>query len=621
MNLVRDPRWGRAQEVYSEDPYLTSALTVQFVTGAQVRSRDDKLLTVACCKHYAAYDLESIPVLRYNFSAQLDARNLWETYMPGFEACVRYAQGAHVMCSYNAINGVPTCADPQLLNGVLREKWRWAGFVVSDYDAWANIKDTHYYCPNYTCAAAVGINAGMDQEGGGTVAIEHLPDAMAEGLVEERTVTEAFKRLFAVRIALGMLDPPTLSEYNYIGNSSRVVESPAHIELARDAARQGMCLYQNKRQVLPVALKPGLRMVLVGPQMPMRRLLLGNYAVPPDGGIVSIAEGIGAAVGDSGAVVQWVPGCFTIECITQEGFDAAAAAAAEADIVVVSLGLDQNMESEGHDRSSIELPPNQYELVARLREAAGPSTPLVAVLVHGGTIALKSLPDQLDAILDAWYPGMQGGNAVSDVLFGAYSPAGRAGVTFYRSDDDLPPMGNMDLYAYNGTTYRHFSGEVDIPFGFGLSYTEFEYSALQLASSTVGPCDVISLNVTVANTGLVDSDEVVQVYVQQVSSQLPAPNVRLAAFERVHVRAGEKRVVALQVLPSYRCVIVPSPDGSIYDAQHVVEAGQIELSVGGGQPGHYQGALSASVSVTASSPLSECTADHADPALFSAHVF
>ncbi|XP_065197293.1 uncharacterized protein LOC135828788 [Sycon ciliatum] len=683
MNLVRDPRWGRAQEVYSEDPVLSAFLTYMFVHGAQVGNETSPkyMQSAACCKHYAAYDVETIPTDRYEFSATVDSRNMWETYMPVFLACVKYAQGAHVMCSYNAINGIPTCANPDLLNGILRKQWDWPGFVVSDYDAWQQIYTSHHYCPNITCAAAAGLNAGMDQEGGGTSAINHLKDAIGNKTTTEEAVSTAFKRLFRVRLQLGMHDPPKMVEWNMLTNDS-IVEGPADISLARQAAHKGMTLYKNKNNVLPLS-KNIKKLALIGPSATDGNVLLGNYAVPPDHGIPTIQDGIYQSLGidpvtfkgNCSAFEQdidyFIPGepgtdspnpqnccnqcaidiacnyftwsenecfkkktnkgrqsskgrvsakclsharvsvstslgCFDTACSDNTQFDFAVQAANNSDAIVVVLGLSGKEEGEGHDRNLIELPGNQPGLVSQLR-VAYEKTPIIVVLVHGGTLALGSVLDDADAILDAWYPGMEGGLAVGDVLFGDFNPAGRASVTSYLSTESLPEQGNTNLYPSGespGITYRYYTEKVQFPFGFGLSYTTFKYSDLKLSSQSVKACDTVTVTVTVTNTGDKDGDEVVQVYLKHVKASVPVPKVRLADFARVTIAKGQSTRLELMILPRTHCVV---PDNSdIYTDRSTVESGEISVYVGGGQPDFYTGGLSSSFHVTTSALAATC---------------
>eukprot|EP00118_Oscarella_pearsei_P012727 m.95985 g.95985 ORF g.95985 m.95985 type:complete len:873 (+) comp36884_c0_seq1:58-2676(+) len=682
MNLVRDPRWGRAQEVFSEDPNLTSQLTYNFVVGAQFggdTASSDYLLTAACCKHFFAYDLESEPTLRFLFSANLDARNTWETYMVPFKTCIVEARAAHVMCSYNAVNGVPSCANARLLNGVLREKWKWPGFVVTDYGAWLMVHYTHQFCPNLTCAATVGLKAGVDQEGGSKSVIARLPEALAAKDVTADDIATAFRRLFRVRFRLGMFDPPTLVPWNRLVDDSSNVESAAHIQLARRAAQEAMTLYKNVGGILPLDPSSIRKIAVIGPSALQTELLLGNYAKVPDAGIVSIWTGIQSALGvlpvkanctleedidyfvpfeagtkspnatdccrqcvasptcnyftwhdgmcfkktsSKGRIsalgyvsgkclshserVAFAYGCRDILCPDESGFGEAKDAVQNVDAVVIVLGLNQLLESEGHDRSTIELPGRQAALVSALRKASL-NVPLIAVLVHGGTIALGNVASDADAILDAWYPGMQGGHAVADVLFGKYSPGGRASVTSYQSTEDLPSPGTMNLYATNGSaglTYRYFMGKPLYPFGYGLSFTTFSYSNLTVNSTTPKACDVIGVSVTITNSGDFDGDEVVQVYVQQPDASVPVPNIRLADFERTRLVSSESKLIHLSIKPEFHAIVFNTPD--IYQGQVSVERGYLSIFVGGGQPDFFPGHLSISVHVENTQLLETC---------------
>jgi beta-glucosidase len=742
VNLVRDPRWGRNQEVYSEDPRLTSKLTEGYVAGMQ-QSKDGYMAAASCCKHFAVYDVESFPTERYYYNAVVDGRNLWETYLPAFEACVKDANVAHIMCSYNAVNGVPACGNDELMNGILRGKWNFSGFVVSDYDAWAGIFDTHGYCENFTCAAAVGINGGCDQEGGGSVAIDFLPYAVEAGLVANATITASFRRLFRARISLGMFDPPRMVPFSNVSFTD--ISSAKHMQRALAAGREAMCLYKNNGSALPLAI--GGKLAVVGPKAGATTWLQGNYAEAPTWGVVSILEGLLNANAPQTPCMWDVPGvdyhlandsvaaanspqacadlcaadiscnyfsfvdgwCFRMPttdnavqtnnpnilsgarpglCIQQSGVDCTAAgdqpaqvtsdareccqlcraapncskftfnallgcflnpsgvpknnalavsggspakvgsilyaagckdglacndtdfagatqAAAAADATVVVLGLDQTMESEGHDRTTIDLPTGQYALFDAVRAAAG-SNPVVLVLVHGGTFALKGMLRAADAVVDAWYPGQQGGNAVADVLHGFYNPAGRAVATYYSSDSDLPPnLAQQDLYYGKGMTYRYFSGAPDIPFGHGLSYSNFSYSNLRVANSTLGGCDVLYVTVDVTNTGSRIGDEVVQMYIKQVNASVPVPQLRLVDFARVKGLAPLKTAtVLLRATPAYRAVVVESAQ-SAYAAQRMTELGMLDVWVGGGQPA-YATTLHASVAVATSANIDMC---------------
>ena len=381
-------------------------------------------------------------------------------------------------------------------------------------------------------AAAVGINAGLDQEGGGTSAISHLSDAVAHGLTNATVIGKAFRRLMRMRIRLGMLDPPTLMAYNKLGKESLRTESST--ALNRKAASSGMVLLQNGKgkdgkPLLPLTASKlaGTKgsVLVAGPVADNGNNTLGNYACNPancSSSVTTLLGGIrNADTGLSGSEVVYMPGCKTTNC-SESDFGDVAAAAGKASVAVVVLGTlgwddmqvgadaDPNSyEREGHDRTSISLAGNQYKLATAIAKSG---TPVVCALIHGGSIALSSLLTDCTAIVDCWFPGQQGGAGFADLIFGKVAGGGRSPQTYYESDAELPPLGNMDLYKGKGTTYRYYSGKPTIPFGFGLSYTSFSYSALTVNASSISHCDSIGVTVTVSNTGDVDGDEVVQLY-------------------------------------------------------------------------------------------------------------
>ena len=428
------------------------------------------------------------------FDAKVDTRSFYEHFLPVFHDCVVTAKGGSVMCSYGSLNGRPTCGDADLLNGVLREQWKWPGFVVSDYDAWRDIFTTHHFTETMEEAAAVGINAGLDQEGGGTLAIEQLQPAVSHGLTNSSTVATAFGRLMRVRMRLGMFDPPTLlPHYNRLGRQD--LQTPAATALNRRAAASGMTLLKNGvhggEALLPLDAQDLLGVagsVLVsGPTAANANNTLGNYACNTGNcttNVTSVLDGLrNAGSGLTNGEVHFIAGCETTNC-HETSFNSSSStiisAAAKAKVVVLALGtvlcnditagtvgcndvpLDPNaFEREGHDRPSISLAGNQYALATAL---ASSGTPLLCVLIHGGSIKLGSLLDDCLAIVDAWVPGQQGGAGLADVIFGKVSPAGRSPQTYYADDAELPRQGNMDLYAGRGTTYRYYRGKPTIPF-------------------------------------------------------------------------------------------------------------------------------------------------------------
>jgi beta-glucosidase-like glycosyl hydrolase len=612
INIAR-PRWGRAQEVMGECPHLTARLVEFYVSGLQNSTRENAeegpLLGAACCKHFAAYNVENIPVDRTVFNAVVDVRNLWETYLPAFEACITGGHSQSVMCSYNAINGIPTCAEPGLLNTILRKQLNFSGFVVSDYDAWANLLDTHHYVPTYSLAASAGLNGGMDQEGGGGPTYPPvqvgIPQAIAAGNLTLATVEQAVRRLLRVRIRLGMFSDPTTQAYTAITHAA--VASPANQQLAEQAAREGMVLLKNNPPgagtpagasalalpppSLPLSLSAlsGMTIAVLGPNANASYILLGSYSdtecCTSAGGIPTFYNELLQRAAPANVGLNYVPGCVNASCLTTDGFAPAAAAAAAADAVIIVLGMGQTAyacggdkdrtacESEGYDRLTCALPGQQPGLVAAIKAATKPGVPIIGVFVHGGAFCFEDdTLHSLDAILDAFYPGQRGGPAMADAIIGAFSPAGRSPVTFYASDASLPSdrsdMSNYQSATSPGLSFMYYGGPLSSPpvftFGEGLSYTTFAASR-PTAPSTVRPCDDIPLSVTIDNTGSVDSDIVVQVFLATPGVSVPAPISRLVSFLRVFVPAGGSLLVTLPPVSPFARAVVHDDGSNIYD--------------------------------------------------------
>jgi beta-glucosidase len=646
INIVRDPRWGRAEEVYGEDPFLTSELAVGMVTGMQGNKEGEPLgadgsplISGASCKHFAVYQNENIPEERTTLDANVSARSLWETYLPMMKACVMRGKATHVMCSYNAVNGKPTCAHPELLNDILRDSWGFDGFVVSDYDAWKNLVDTHHFAATYAEAAAIGINNGMDQEGGfGQYSpIDAMPDALAAGNVSEATIEQSFRRLMRVRMRLGMFDPPSMvPAYNSSYLPDQQCETEERLELARRAARDGAVLLKNANlkggnAALPLSrLGQDDTVAVVGPQALDWRVLVGasNYAFRdgPSTGVVTLLEGLKSGAGSMQVV--HANGCDTASCETVD-ISSATTIATNSAATVVILGDwfgnrdgwplckgtgEDGCEAEAHDRTAIELPGKQVELVQALRDSIDAtneaSVPLVCVLLHGGAVALGDALHACDAIVDMWVPGQMGGAALADIIFGDFSPAGRLPITMYSATTDLPPMDKAQFDEYpneksNGTTYRHYVGPAPaFRFGHGLSYTKFSYPSVDVQRSA-GPCEPVHVSVTVHNVGKYVSDEVVQVYVSTPESTEPSPRIRLAAFKRVkNIQPGQSVNVDLVIAPESHSVVIPAE--SVYIEQLKVEAGNFKVYVGGSQP--EDDAAWSVVSITGSSMMHACNA-------------
>jgi beta-glucosidase len=565
LNLLRDPRWGRGQETFGEDPLLTARMGVAFVAGMQ---GDDPRYakTIATAKHFAVHSGPEAE--RHAFDARPSAHDLADSYLPQFEAAVREGRVGSVMAAYNRVNGEPAAASPTLLAETLRGRWGFSGYVVGDCGAVEDVFWNHRATPSLAAAAAAALRAGTDLDCGH--GYRALAAALAGGLVEEADLDRALGRLYSARFRLGLFDPPGRVPWSTLPFGT--VESPAHLALARRAAARGIVLLENRGAALP--LDAGVRrLAVVGPTADDLPALVANYHGTPSRP-VTLLEGIRAAAARRGLAVGYARGAHLIETSEGELADAVAAARA-ADVVIAVVGLDPRLEGEERDsrlnragdRIDLALPPGQE----RLLEAVAPAgKPLVVVVTGGGAIAMPWAAAHAAALLYVFYPGAEGGNAVADVLFGDVAPAGRLPFTIYRSTGDLPPFRD---YAMAGRTYRYFTGEALYRFGDGRSYTTFRYTNLAARPAPGGA----TVSVEVTNAGPVAGDEVVEVYLLPRSAPAYAPRRWLAAFARVSLAAGERRTVALEL---------GAPALSIVDEHGTRRplTGDVDVAVGGRQP-------------------------------------
>lgn len=715
LNIFRDPRWGRGQETYGEDPFLTGRFGVAFVTGMQ--GDDPKYLrTVATPKHYAVHS--GPEPLRHGFDARVSRHDIEDTYLPAFRDSVVEGKAASVMCVYNRVNGVPGCADPFLLQDRLRDKWKFRGVVVSDCGAVLDIVNGHHWVKTPAEAAAAAMKAGMDNECADFfVPMTDSSDydryiaAVKQGLMSEKDVDAALKRLFYARFVLGMFDPPEMVKYAQIPESAN--DSEEHRRLALKVARQTMTLLKNDG-VLP--LKPAVKKIaVVGPLADQVRVLLGNYngvpsrattaldgvrkqfpsaqvsfepgtsflredAVVPASVLVTpegapglkaevfagssfegapvathIDKQVNRALGEPFPVppgvdafsVRWtgflvpeesgtwnlgvggimnrlyldgkllvedmvphVPGpTKTAEAPLEKGrryalrleasgrmslvaklvwsrvypdaLARAVAAAKQADVVVAVVGITSLLEGEemsvdipgfkGGDRTSLDLPQPEEDLLKAVK-AAG--KPLVVVLMNGSALSVNWAEANANAILEAWYPGEEGGAAIAETLAGVNNPAGRLPVTFYKSVEQLP---DFTGYSMRERTYRYFTGQPLYPFGYGLSYARFEYSAPKLSTAALKAGQPLTIEAGVKNAAGPAGDEVVQVYLE--FPKLPGAPIRaLRALSRIHLVPGQTQRVRFTLQP--RDLSFVNEGG-----ERLVAAGAYSLSVGGGQPG------------------------------------
>ncbi|MBN1888922.1 MAG: glycoside hydrolase family 3 C-terminal domain-containing protein [Thermoflexales bacterium] len=715
INIFRDPRWGRGQESYGEDPYLTARLGVAFVKGLQ-GDHPDYLKLVATPKHFAVHSGPEPD--RHHFDARVSERDLRETYLPAFEACVREGQAVSVMGAYNRTNGQPCCASFTLLEQILRQEWGFGGatgsdgYVVSDCEAIRDIFEHHRVVSTAEEAAALAVKNGCDLNCGSVYPA--LLQSVEQGLISEEAIDRAVERLFTARFRLGMFDPPEQVPYAHI--PYEIINSPQHRALALQAARESIVLLKNEGGLLPLSKDLGA-IAVVGPNADDLAVLLGNYngtpaeALTPLAGIrhklpvsTRVYYAPGCALADGVVPLQAVPAAclrsgageagltgeyydnpkldgdpilrrvdrvvdfcwkdstplggrwgapfsarWSGELIPPEsgvyrlgvsghsayklylegellvesnsihhprlqvqeleleagrlyrlrlehvsrGLDPqvqllwappsagptaqALEVASKADVVVAVMGLSPRLEGEempvhldgfaGGDRTDIALPEPQEQLLKQL-QALG--KPLVLVLLNGSAVAVNWAAEHVPAIVEAWYPGQAGGEALADVLFGDYNPGGRLPVTFYKSLDDLPPF---DDYAMEGHSYRYFRGEALFPFGYGLSYTTFEYGNLSITPSQARAGQPVSVSVDVRNSGDRAGDEVVQLYLRHLDTSVPRPIKELKGLKRMALEPGERKTVIFTL---------DSQHLGYYDEKmhYAVHPGAIELLVG-----------------------------------------
>lgn len=592
INIFRDPRWGRGHETYGEDPWLTSRLGVAFVRGLQ-GSDPRYLKSAACAKHYAVHS--GPENLRHSFDARVSAKDLRETYLPAFRALVMEAKVESVMGAYNRTNGEPCCGSETLLVKILRGEWGFKGHVVSDCWAIRDFHEHHKITKSPEESAALALKNGCDVNCGCVYA--KLMDAHKQGLITEAQIRQAAIRLMTTRMKLGMFDPA--EEVPFATIPFEKVDCEDHRALSLTAARKGLVLLKNDG-VLPLDTKKLKTIAVIGPNALSINALKGNYCGTPSS-MVTVLGGIRALAG-SGVRVLYAEGSHLykdrVEGLGEahDRFAEAVSVALRADVVVLCLGLDPSIEGEEGDASNeyaagdkrdLDLPLVQRELMEAVK-AAVPNKPIILVSLTGSAMAYTWADENVSAIVQAWYPGAMGGAAVAELLFGEYSPSGRLPVTFYRSTADLPDFTD---YAMRNRTYRYFEGEPLYPFGFGLSFTRFEYSDATLSASSIVAGEALSCGALVKNVGGRSGDEVAQLYLSVPGAGAGMPIRELRGVRTVSLKAGEETRVSFDL--SARDLSSINNEG-----RRVVVPGTYRVSIGGHQGDPRSTALSGtSVSV------------------------
>lgn len=555
INIARDPRCGRTEETYGEDPTLAAEMAVAFVRGVQSQG------VVTTPKHYAANFIGDGG--RDSNAVHFSERLMREIYFPAFEAAVRKGGALSIMAAYNSFDGLPCSCNPWLLSKVLREEWGFQGYVVSDYDSVIHILEKHQVAADKKETAKRAVEAGLDVElPYAQCYASPMLEGIMEGSISKAAVDEAVRRVLRVKFWLGLFDQPYVDE----DLAERESHSPEHQELALQMAREGMILLKNEKQTLPIP-ESVRTIAVIGPHAD--ELALGGYtwsSYAKDRFTTPI-QAIRQRAG-SEKIVYFSKGC-TITGEIPGGIDAAVRVASQAQYVILLLGNNHQTEGEQRDRANLDLPGVQPQLVKAIAALGIPTT---VVLINGSAITMTDWIDQVGAVLEAWYPGEKGATAIAEILFGDTNPSGKLPITFPRTVGQLPLYYN---YKPSGRilSYVDQSGSALFPFGHGLSYTSFAYKNLQLTLDKSTPEATLKASLEITNTGDRAGVETVQLYIHDKIASLARPVKELKAFQRVALQAGETKAVILQIevneLGMYN-----------QDLQWVVEPGEFEIMIG-----------------------------------------
>ncbi|GAA4950252.1 glycoside hydrolase family 3 C-terminal domain-containing protein [Algibacter agarivorans] len=534
VNIFRDPRWGRGQETYGEDPFLSGKIGAAFIKGMQ-GNHPKYLKTAACAKHYAVHS--GPEALRHSFNAVVNNQDLHETYLPAFKACVDAGVEA-VMCAYNRTNGEACCGSPSLLQTILRDNWGFQGHVVSDCGAIRNFHKFHEVTKTPEESAALALLSGTNLNCGKTY--ETLSEALKQGLVTENDIDNGLRPLLKTRFKLGMFDNPEVNPYANIGLET--IHSKEHIQLSREVAQKSIVLLKNDN-VLP--LKKDLNHLYVsGPLAGDVRTLIGNYHGLGDN-LVTLAEGVVAKVSPI-TRVQYRAGAMINQPNKNKG-DNYSWLASKADATIIALGLTIVMEGEENeaigssnkgDNITMQLPENQLAYLRKMRGKH--DKPLIVVIFAGCPLDLTEVSELADAVIYAWYPGEQGGSAIADVIFGDVSPSGKLPITFPKNKEQLPAY---DDYNMTGRTYKYMTKEPLYPFGYGMTYAKLNISNMKISSDRIKKNTAQIVEATILNDGDVAIEDVLQLYVSLKDNDANVPIAALKAVKRIKLRAKESRLV------------------------------------------------------------------------------
>ena len=610
VNLMRDPRWGRSEETFGEDPYVLSVIGAAYTRGLQQGDNKKYLKVAACAKHYAVHS--GPDNIRSHFEANATLHDLYDTYLPAFKSQVMAANLAQIMPAYSGMrckyqkDGAPDAANPFLLKTVLREQFGAPNIsICSDNGGVREVSQTHKYVATDELAAAVCMNATTDLDlGHDLIYTNNLQKALDDKLVEEKTITEAVTRNFYLRMMLGDFDPPSMVPYQLIDKSH--LDTPQNQALNLQAARESIVLLKNVKNGLPLDPKSIKNIAVIGPHGNATHTPLSNYAGIPSK-VVSTLEAIQQKL--PGVTVNFSTGCSGTKCEDDKNFKDALNLVKTADYAVMVMGIDGSIEGEGHDREEVSCNGQSNDVLSLpgcqnsfIQQVTSLSSKVVLVLLNGGPVSLTKdvlNDDKIIGIIEAFYPGALGGMAIADVIFGDYNPGGRMPVTTVVSSSELPPAVDYNMTTPPGRTHRYYTGTPLIPFGYGLSYTSFEYSNLTVTPTKISACDSVKVTVSVRNSGETAGDEVIQVYLAppKRSDKPFFPNIQLVGFERVNIKPGDVQMAAFELNP-YLLSLVDE------DGEHYLFPGDYTVLTGN-QPGDNM--LKATLTIDGTAPVKTTT--------------
>ena len=585
INIFRDPRWGRGQETFGEDPYLTGRMGVAFVKGMQ--GNDPKYLkTAACAKHYAVHS--GPEALRNSFNATPSKKDFFETYTPAFKTLIMEGNVESIMCAYNRTLDKACCGSSYLLNDLLRNEWGFKGYVTTDCWAIHNFYQYHGVSSDLVEACALAIKSGVNLNCGDE--FKKLPEAVKRGLVTEKEIDQALSVLLPTRFKLGLFDPVNNNPYSKI--STDVISCEKHAQIAYEAAVKSIVLLQNKNNLLPLR-KDIKTLYVLGPYAANQDVLLGNYNGVNDR-LTTILEGITGKV-SAGTSINYRQG-IQPSVPNANPADWAVSEAQDADYIIGVFGISGLFEGEegealasstSGDRLDLGLPKNQLDYLHKLKKKG--NKPIILVLTGGSPIAAPELSEIADAIIFVWYPGQEGGKAVADVIFGDVSPSGKLPITFPKSEKQLPAFENYDM---KGRTYRYMTEEPLFPFGFGLSYAKFELSDIKLDKAQIVKGDSVKVTATIVNNGKMAAEEVIQMYITDLQASAAAtPLYSLKKFRRISLKPGESQTIAFTITPEMMKLVTESGAG-------IIEPGDFKVWISTSSPSERSIVLGASKPVS-----------------------